>query len=427
MTNERKHTPDPDRSARVFAGKRASELAELFQSLIENAFDVIEVIDTDSTTLYVSASCTGVLGYKPDELIGTRDMRIIHPDDRELARGVIDEVTRNPGQSSFVQLRVYRKDGSLGVFELAAKTLPSPPFVDEIVLNYHDVTEKRATEDALRRSEERFYKAFHSCPSSITISRLEDGVFVEANDGFEKLSGYKRDEIVGKTSMELRLWEDPAQRDTIVERLRTAGTVRNYKTEFRTKNGDTRICRFSADVIEIEDDMFTLAVTSDITDWVRAESQLRQTARELRSEREELARKNIALKHVLEHLEKEKADYRHEISAKVENLFGPAVEKLKASGGHLAPADVQRLDEALRSIIEEDLRSFENNLARLSPRELDVCQLIKEGLSSKEMADRLGLSIQTVHKHRRAIRRKLELTNKDINLAAFLRSKDRSI
>lgn len=415
----------PELTPRIFKSRRESELSTLFQSLIENAFDVVEVIDTETTTLYVSPSCASVLGVEPDEMIGKNAMNNVHPDDREKAWQLLEEVAKHPGERAEVELRAYRKDGTLGIFELVGMALPSPPFVDEIVLNYHDVTKQRETQYALARSEERFYKAFHSCPSSITISQLDDGVIVEANAGFEKLSGYKRNEIVGKTSFELNLWKNPSQRDDIVDRLKTAGTIRNYKAEFRVKSGDTRICKFSADVIEIDKKLFTLAVTSDITDWVRAERQLRQTARELRAEREALSKKNIALEQILAHIEKEKVDYRHELSAHVENLFRPLVDKFKQAGGHLSATEINRLDEALRTIIDEDLNTFENNLAKLTPRELDVCEMIKEGLSSKEMADRLGLSTQTVHKHRRTIRRKLELTNKDINLAAFLRSKER--
>ena len=131
------------------------------------------------------------------------------------------------------------------------------------------------------------------------------------------------------------------------------------------------------------------------------------------------------VREILAHIEKEKIDYRHNLSARVENLFTPLLDRLKETGGHLAPTEIQRLDEALQTIVEEDLSTFENNLAKLSPREFDICQMIKQGHSSKEMADQLGLSTQTIHKHRRTIRRKLELTNKDINLAAFLRSKNR--
>ena len=69
------------------------------------------------------------------------------------------------------------------------------------------------------------------------------------------------------------------------------------------------------------------------------------------------------------------------------------------------------------------MKKFEQNRAKLTPRELDVCELIQKGMSSKEIAEELTLSPQTVHKHRRTIRKKLQLDNKGVNLAAFLRAR----
>lgn len=137
----------------------------------------------------------------------------------------------------------------------------------------------------------------------------------------------------------------------------------------------------------------------------------------------ERSRKDIALGEVLEHLEEEKAAYRKELSANVENLLRPIVRKLRETGGRLSGRDIDVLEHGLDAIAGRNLDVYENNRAKLTPRELDVCELIRDGLSSKEIADRLGLSSQTVHKHRQSIRRKLQLDNRGINLEAFLRSR----
>ena len=100
-------------------------------------------------------------------------------------------------------------------------------------------------------------------------------------------------------------------------------------------------------------------------------------------------------------------------------------------------ADVQSLQETLLyglkgmcayahharrlGMVDEDVDEFGDCFSKLTVRELDVCAAIKKGLSSKEIADQLGLSVNTVHKHRQTIRRKLFLNNKEVNLAAFLR------
>ncbi len=80
------------------------------------------------------------------------------------------------------------------------------------------------------------------------------------------------------------------------------------------------------------------------------------------------------------------------------------------------------MEDAINSIIGKDIDSFTNNLAKLSPRERDVAELIKQGRSSKQIAQALNIDVLTVHKHRDSIRRKLQLKHKDLNLTSFLRS-----
>ena len=76
----------------------------------------------------------------------------------------------------------------------------------------------------------------------------------------------------------------------------------------------------------------------------------------------------------------------------------------------------------MKRIIGEDIDDYQNNLKKLTARELDICELIRESMSTKEMAERLDLSPQTIHKHRRMIRRKLQLDHQGVNLASYLRS-----
>jgi PAS domain-containing protein len=79
-----------------------------------------------------------------------------------------------------------------------------------------DITDRKETEEALRVSEEKFSKAFHSIPDSMSISSVEDGRILEINEGFEKISGYCRDEALGKTTLELNLWQNGEDRDAVL-------------------------------------------------------------------------------------------------------------------------------------------------------------------------------------------------------------------
>ncbi len=150
---------------------------------------------------------------------------------------------------------------------------------------------------------------------------------------------------------------------------------------------------------------------------------LREASEKLRAESEELTQKNIALYQILEHLEKEKQNYKEQISESVESLLMPIVKKLKKRGGNLSPKEISLLENSLDSIVGREIDVFRKNLVKLSPRELDICELIREGKSSKEISSVLNLSALTIHKHRESIRGKLQLKNKSTNLSAFLRTR----
>ena len=132
-------------------------------------------------------------------------------------------------------------------------------------------------------------------------------------------------------------------------------------------------------------------------------------------------RKNVALNEVLQHLEREKQGYRHEIASSVDNLLRPMLRKLRDQG-RLERREVDVLQRGLDEVFGRDIDQFKNNISKLTPREFDILQMIRSGRSSKQIADALDLSSQTVHKHRQSIRRKLQIDHREINLATFLRS-----
>ena len=419
--------PDKDRSNRDRRRPDPADfenaIGDTFRSLVENSFDVIEIVDSDFVVKYVSPSVRHVLGYQPPDMVGQSVLDYFHPDDVPKVRNVLQFVLKTGGRSPYVDVRVRHIDGSWRVVENVVQNLVDHPVIGGIVLNYRDITDRVRTNEALRRSEQRYHKAFSASPDSITISSIADGHFLEVNEGFERISGFRRDEIIGKSALELGIWPDRPSREKLIQKLSRDGSARDFKTNLRARDGTRRVCLISAELIELDDEQWMLAITRDITEQERAREQLRVATEQLRTDHEELLEKNIALKQILAHIEDEKAQYRHELATQIENLLTPIIATLKDNDGRLTPQDIEKLEAGLRRIIEEDLDEFQNSLSKLTPREQDICELVRKGRSSKEIAEELGVSPQTIHKHRQEIRRKLQLTNKEINLAAYLRSK----
>jgi PAS domain S-box-containing protein len=125
--------------------------------------------------------------------------------------------------------------------------------------------------NSLALSETKFATAFRSTPHAIAITRLEDGCHIDVNDSFLKFSGYQREEIVGRTSLELNMWQNPSDRQTFIQQLKSQGYVRNQEIVLRLLSKELGVGLLSAEKIEINGEECIISVLSDISDRRAAE------------------------------------------------------------------------------------------------------------------------------------------------------------
>jgi PAS domain S-box-containing protein len=116
-------------------------------------------------------------------------------------------------------------------------------------------------------SEEKFQKVFRSSPIPFSITTLKEGRFLDVNAAFERRYGYAREEALGHTVHELRIWEDPADRVLMIEQLQRGGPIRNVITRLRTKSGEVKLTAYSADRIQFDGQSCILAVSEDLPEY----------------------------------------------------------------------------------------------------------------------------------------------------------------
>jgi PAS domain S-box-containing protein len=145
-----------------------------------------------------------------------------------------------------------------------------------------DITERKDVHEALRASEEKFSKAFRHSPMALSITGLHDGRYFEVNEAFERVTGWNRNEIIGRTPRDLGVWDDLGQRDALVKRLLNEEVVRNFTFDVRTKSGEGRTGLGCADLIEIDGETRLLCVAADITELKHAEATLRESEERFR-------------------------------------------------------------------------------------------------------------------------------------------------
>jgi PAS domain S-box-containing protein len=134
--------------------------------------------------------------------------------------------------------------------------------------------------EEIRMQEEKFNTAFHSSPYAILITRVSDGRIFEINDGFTAITGYQPEEILGKTTVELSIWEKPKDRTLLVTYL-SKGKVKGVQIELRAKSGKIISGLFSADIVTINSEQCILSSISDVTELKHTEQALIQANRKL--------------------------------------------------------------------------------------------------------------------------------------------------
>ena len=174
------------------------------------------------------------------------------------------------------ELLVRRKDsGILRIWSYngaPARTKAGDPVL--CVITLRDITGRKRAEDGLRKSEMKLSKIFHSVPVLIGITTVAEGRCIDINEKGLQTLGYRRDEVIGRTTLELGIWASQAAREQAIGILIKDGTVRDLEIDFRGKSGQTFTGVLSAELIEFDGEQYMLSVINDITGRKQMEEEI---------------------------------------------------------------------------------------------------------------------------------------------------------
>jgi PAS domain S-box-containing protein len=145
-----------------------------------------------------------------------------------------------------------------------------------------DITERNRAQTALAESEARFSAAFHASPALLGILRVSDGKYVLANDAHLNWLGYRREEVVGRTCLELGMWENSCERDLLLNDVGVSGSVRQRECRWRNRRGERFTVLLSVETIKLNDTPHLLVMALDISQRKRVEEELRASEARLR-------------------------------------------------------------------------------------------------------------------------------------------------
>ncbi len=255
-----------------------------FRSLIENASDIITILEADGSIRYESPSLERVLGYRPHELLGKNVFDFIHPHDVSRLLDIFDAAKKALGFAPPVEFRFRHKDGSWRVLQSIAKNLLDDPAIQGIVVNSRDMTERRRTEEALRTSEEKYRGLFEAMREGFALCEIIcdksgnpcDYRYLEANAAYEKLLCVQRSQALGKTVREIFPQVEPYWIE-LFGNVALTGVPARFENYFQTLGRHFEVEAFSP-----RHGQFA-AIFTDITERKRTETALRESEELFRS------------------------------------------------------------------------------------------------------------------------------------------------
>jgi len=264
---------------RAEAELRESE--DRYRDLVEHSEDLIATHELDGQFLSINESPCKRLGYSVDEILKMNLRDLLAPRFRELYPRFVSRVLKNGHASG--QMAVITRTGEERVWDYSSTLRTEGVQVPVIRGMARDVTEKYRAEQALRLSEAKFATAFRSSPNAMTISSLRDGRFIDVNASFERQSGYTREEVIGKTVLELGLWADDRDFAPIMADSLLRQKVVDREVRLRTKSGRLVTALYSVEVIHVGGEPCALAAGEDISGRLLMERALRESEAKFRS------------------------------------------------------------------------------------------------------------------------------------------------
>jgi PAS domain S-box-containing protein len=286
--------------------KEAEEELRQWADAFEGCAHGIAIDDPSTNRITVcNAAFASMHKCRVEDLVGTAILSLYVPDDHEHVRRSIERADQI-GHSRF-EARMLRKDGSTFPLQMDVVSVRGDDGdLLHRVVTAVDITERKQAVQVLHASEAKFSILFEKAAFAIALSRLADGVIVNVNEAFERAFGYTKQEVIGKTSLELGINPDSERRALILAALKEQGSISNLESTLHTKSGDLRIFSMNVDVVDIGDEKYILNVTHDITERKQVEAALQRARDELEFKVQErtveLSQANALLQALMDHM-----------------------------------------------------------------------------------------------------------------------------
>jgi diguanylate cyclase (GGDEF)-like protein/PAS domain S-box-containing protein len=314
------------------------------RSVVENSSEIVTIVDPDGTLRYANPAWERVLGYDPEEAIGTMNvLDHVHPED---IAHVLEETEKALAEGGITtneaEYRFRRKDGSWSWMESVSTYLLDDPAVGGVVVTSRDITERRRVEAALRESEQRFRRSFRDSTIGMALVAT-DGRWLQVNRSLCEMVGYPQEELLEKTFQDIT-HPDDLEKDLDHLRRLLAGEIRTYQMEKRYFHREGHVVWILLSVSLVHDEesepLYFVSQIQDVSERKRAVEKIREAEERYRT----LVERIPVVTYMQQPGEPSRTTY---ISPQYESILGYSVEEVLSYPEHwvkiLHPDDRERV------------------------------------------------------------------------------------
>jgi PAS domain S-box-containing protein len=260
--------------------KVAEERLREYEKAVEGLEEMIVVVDREYRYLIANRKYLALRNMTKEQVVGRLVPEVLN-------KGAFEPVVKEKLDECFAG-KIVNYEMSYTYPELGKRDLLLSYFpiegaagVDRVACILLDITERKRAEEALKKSEEKFSKAFRESPMALTLTSAKDHRYLDVNETFERITGWRRDEVIGRTPFDIGIWVDSTQRSEFVKRVLAEGAIRDCEVHFRSRDGTQRVGLGAGELIQIESEPCILSVIADITERKLAEEALSGMSRKL--------------------------------------------------------------------------------------------------------------------------------------------------
>ena len=381
---------------------------ERFKSLCKSAPIGIFLVDQSGDIIFVNRKLTEILELTAEKIRNQDWEELLHPLDRVEILYKIKQLRENNMDLRTPFRILLSSNRTKWLFIRTAPVLSTSGEVVGRVGTIEDITEQRKTERSLYSSEQQFRKIFEEGPIGMALVQM-DTTIANINKRLCDMLGYNDREVIGKSFVDITHPED-IEKDMALSDQLFSGRIPFYRIDKRLVKKDSTAVWVSLTATVTHDEegapLYGLAMVQDISEYIQS--------------REKLQEKNAALSALIEQIESEKKKIKDLVVENVDTLIKPMLTHLRKNVSPLNDQYIYRIEKNIDDLASDFGRKLLGKNSPLTAREVEISKLIKDGLSTKEIAEMLHLSVQTVSSHRRNIRKKLKLNNRKKALSVFL-------